>query len=88
LFLAQITQGIYKKGVFFEVDNNGKIKVTQARYCLLTNCQNRNLAKSSKIKSSFWSKSPLKNRVKLYYTIVLGNRILVYILFYTTNTKF
>jgi hypothetical protein len=30
LFLAQITQGIYKKGVFFEVDNNGKIKVTQA----------------------------------------------------------
>jgi hypothetical protein len=44
LFLAQITQGIYKKGVFFEVDNNGKIKVTQARYCLLTNCQNRNLA--------------------------------------------
>ncbi|VVH65590.1 Ferric siderophore transport system, periplasmic binding protein TonB [uncultured Gammaproteobacteria bacterium] len=43
LFLAQITQGIYKKGVFFEVDNNGKIKVTQARYCLLTNCQNRNL---------------------------------------------
>jgi hypothetical protein len=32
------------KGVFFEVSDDGKIKVTQARYCLLIDCQDRNLA--------------------------------------------
>ncbi|AYQ57216.1 hypothetical protein MS2017_1531 [Bathymodiolus thermophilus thioautotrophic gill symbiont] len=48
LFLAQIIQGIYKKGIFFEIDNNGRIKVTQARYCLLTECQNRNLSLTDK----------------------------------------
>jgi hypothetical protein len=43
-FLAQIIEKNYKKGVFFEIDDDDKIKVTQARYCLLTDCQNRNLA--------------------------------------------
>jgi hypothetical protein len=42
-FLAQATVGKYKKGVFFEISNNN-IKVTAARYCPLTKCQNRNLA--------------------------------------------
>jgi hypothetical protein len=43
-FLAQIIEKNYKKGVFFEVSDDGKIKVTQARYCLLIDCQDRNLA--------------------------------------------
>jgi len=42
-FLAQANSGIYKKGVFFELDDAGNIKTTKARYCVLTACQNRNL---------------------------------------------
>jgi hypothetical protein len=42
LFLAQVVTGTHKKGVFFKIEN-GKIKVTAARYCLLTTCQDRNI---------------------------------------------
>lgn len=46
-FLAQVrVDNTYKKGVFFEIDEAGKIKVTQARYCELTSCLYRNLALS------------------------------------------
>jgi hypothetical protein len=43
-FLAQAIVGTHKKGVFFEIEANSKIKVTQARSCLLIECKNRNLA--------------------------------------------
>jgi len=42
-FLAQANMGIYKKGVFFKINDDDSIKATQARYCLLSECQNRNL---------------------------------------------
>jgi hypothetical protein len=37
LFLAQVVTGTHKKGVFFKIEN-GKIKVTAARYCLEIKC--------------------------------------------------
>jgi len=43
-FLAQIQTSEHKKGVFFEINNKGEIKLTNVRYCLLTHCRNRNLA--------------------------------------------
>jgi hypothetical protein len=42
LFLAQVVTGTHKKGVFFKIEND-KIKVTAARHCLLTTCQDRNI---------------------------------------------
>ena len=45
-FLAQITTSRHKKGVFFTIDSNGKIRVTGAHYCELTDCRNRNVATS------------------------------------------
>jgi len=48
-FLAQANAGIYKKGVFFTVNSKGRIKVTNSRYCRLTECRNRNLLLSDKV---------------------------------------
>jgi len=47
-FLAQIVTSEYKKGVFFTIQDDGKMKVTQARYCFLTDCQKRNVLLTDK----------------------------------------
>jgi len=41
---AVFSGGVALDGVFFETNSNSKIQVTQARYCLPVECQNRNLA--------------------------------------------
>lgn len=45
-FLAQIQTSAHKKGVFFEISNEGKIKTTYVRYCPISSCKNRNLKPS------------------------------------------
>jgi len=47
-FLAQIVASEYKKGVFFAIQSDGKIKATQARYCVIADCQNRNVLLTDK----------------------------------------
>ncbi|CAB5498963.1 discoidin domain-containing protein [Bathymodiolus thermophilus thioautotrophic gill symbiont] len=43
-FLAQVDAGQHKKGVFFKINSDSQIVATAARYCSLSECQNRNLS--------------------------------------------